>query len=75
VGIHEVDREGRYARVSATFTRMTGYTAADLAGRCTWDLIEGEAGRHLARGGQVAVVHGVEGAAHDPDAPSHVRGA
>jgi PAS domain S-box-containing protein len=58
VGIHEVDREGRYARVSATFTRMTGYTAADLAGRCTWDLIEDEADRHEARAAFARLVRG-----------------
>jgi PAS domain S-box-containing protein len=58
VGIHEVDAEGRYARVSATFTRMTGYGLADLAGRCTWDLIEGEADRRAARAAFGRLVRG-----------------
>ncbi len=58
VGIHEVDAEGRYARVSATFTRMTGYTVEDLAGRSTWDLIEDEADRREARAAFARLVRG-----------------
>jgi PAS domain S-box-containing protein len=58
VGIHEVDAEGRYVRVSATFTRMTGYTLADLAGRSLWDLIEDEEDRRAARAAFGRLVRG-----------------
>ncbi len=58
VGIHEVDAEGRYTRVNGTFTRMTGYTVEDFAGRAFWDFIEEEADRRDARDAFARLVRG-----------------
>ena len=58
VGIHELDREGRYVRVNETFTRMSGYTLDDLAGRSFWDFIEGEEVRCRARDAFARLVRG-----------------
>ena len=49
VGINEIDAEGRYLRINETYTRFSGWTAADLAGRAYWDLIEDEGERLEAR--------------------------
>ena len=58
VGIHELDARGRYLGINDTFTRMSGYTMADLAGRSLFDLIEDAADRERAREGFARLVRG-----------------
>jgi len=58
VGIVEIDDRGRYARVNGTYTRLSGWTAADLAGRAYWDLIEDDGDRRDARRDHGRLVRG-----------------
>jgi PAS domain S-box-containing protein len=45
VGYHEVDSEGRIARVNQTELSMLGYTADEMSGRPVWDFILEEVSR------------------------------
>ena len=58
VGIHEVDARGHYLGINDTFTRMSGYTMADLAGRNLFDFIADEADRGRARENFARLVRG-----------------
>ena len=58
VGIHEVDAQGRYLRINDTFTRMSGYTMADFAGRSLFDFIEDAADRERVRAEFARLVRG-----------------
>lgn len=49
VGICELDADGHYVAINETFTRLTGYTLGDLAGRTAFDMIEDQAERVRAR--------------------------
>ncbi len=58
VGIHEVDADGHYTRMNETFTRMSGYTIEDFAGRAFWDFVEDEEERRAARDAFARLVRG-----------------
>jgi len=58
VGICEVDAEGRYLAVNHTFTRMTGYTVQDFAGKTFFDAILDPADRSETRAHFAALVRG-----------------
>jgi len=49
VGIHELDELGRYVRMNETFTRLSGYTLEDFAGRTIFDGITDDRDREVAR--------------------------